>query len=84
VPRELGANYYTMLTTDFAQCILVYCVRGRWFVSRTVQTFVCIDISVCDGSDFFYLICMYLEKKSVNIHIHTYHSRFIPEGGAET
>jgi hypothetical protein len=30
--------------------ILAYYVRGRGFDSRTVQTFVCMNISVCMGS----------------------------------
>jgi hypothetical protein len=33
--------------------ILAYCTRGRGFDSRTVQTFVCMNMSVCIGSGCF-------------------------------
>jgi hypothetical protein len=35
--------------------ILAYYARGRRFYSRTVQTFVCINMSVCIGSGSFYV-----------------------------
>jgi hypothetical protein len=34
---------------------LTYYVRGRGFDSRTVQTFVCMNMSVCIGSGCFYV-----------------------------
>jgi hypothetical protein len=44
-----------------------YCVRGRAFDPRTVQTFVCMNMSVCTGAGCFLcllcLMCMYLQKK---------------------
>jgi class 3 adenylate cyclase len=33
--------------------ILAYCARGRGFDSRTVQIFVCMNMSVCIGSGRF-------------------------------
>jgi hypothetical protein len=39
--------------------ILAYCARGRKFDSRTVQTFVCMHISVCIESGRF--LCLYIE-----------------------
>jgi hypothetical protein len=35
--------------------ILAYYARGRGFDSRTVQTFVCMNMSVCIGSGCFYV-----------------------------
>jgi hypothetical protein len=35
--------------------ILAYYARGRGFDSRTVQTFVCMNMSVCIGSGCFYI-----------------------------
>jgi hypothetical protein len=44
--------------------IFAYYARGRGFDSRTVQTFVYMNISVCIGSGCFYVIIrMYLQKK---------------------
>jgi hypothetical protein len=53
------------MTTDW-RCGLnnAYCAKGRGFDPRTVQTFVCMDMSVCIGSGCFLCItCMYLQKK---------------------
>jgi hypothetical protein len=44
--------------------ILAYYARGRGFDSRTVQTFVCMNMSVCIRS-VFTLGCMYLQKKCI-------------------
>jgi hypothetical protein len=35
--------------------ILAFYTRGREFDSRTVQTFVCMNMSVCTGSGCFYV-----------------------------
>jgi hypothetical protein len=35
--------------------ILVYCARGRGFDSRTVETFVCMNMSVIIGSGCVYV-----------------------------
>jgi hypothetical protein len=44
--------------------IFAYCARGRGFDSRTVQTFVCINMSVCTRSGrFLCKVCMYLQIK---------------------
>jgi hypothetical protein len=45
--------------------ILAYYARGRGFDSHTVQTFVCMNMSVCIGAGCFCIICMYLQKKNV-------------------
>jgi hypothetical protein len=48
--------------------ILAYYARGRGFDFRTVQTFVCINMSVCIGFGCFYAqyVCIY-KKKSIFI-----------------
>jgi hypothetical protein len=35
--------------------ILAYSARGRGFDSRTVQSFVCINMSICIRSECFYV-----------------------------
>jgi hypothetical protein len=44
--------------------ILAYYARGRGFDSRTVQTFVCMDMSVCivSGCFYVYYVCIYKKK----------------------
>jgi hypothetical protein len=43
-----------------------YCTKGRGFNPRTVQTFVCMNMSVCIGSGcFICIMCTYLQKKSI-------------------
>jgi hypothetical protein len=42
--------------------ILDHYAKGRGFDSRTVQTFVCMNMSACIGYGCF-SICMYLQKK---------------------
>jgi hypothetical protein len=54
--------------------ILVDYARGRGFDFRTVQTFVCMNMSVCIRSGYFLCILTY---------IYLYLSCFIPEGVAE-
>jgi hypothetical protein len=51
--------------------ILAYYARGRGFDHRTLQTFVCMNMSVCIGSECFLCIITY-----ISLH-------FIPEGVAE-
>jgi hypothetical protein len=43
--------------------ILDYYARGRGFDSRTVQTFMCMNMPVCIESGFLCIICMYLGTK---------------------
>jgi hypothetical protein len=51
--------------------ILAYYARGRGFDSRTVQIFVCINMSVCIGSGrFLCIVCMYLQKKYISMYIY--------------
>jgi hypothetical protein len=56
--------------------LLAYCARGdlltRGFDSRTVQTFVCLNMSVCIGSGrFLCIVCMYLQKqKYISMYIY--------------
>jgi hypothetical protein len=57
--------------------ILAYYARGRGFDSRTVQTFVWMNMSVCIGSGCFYIICMYLQKKSTYLSMYIYSLRTI-------
>jgi hypothetical protein len=59
------------LTTDW-RCGLnnPYCAKGHGFDPCTVQTFVCMYMSVCIGSGcFLCIICMYLQKKSIKVCI---------------
>jgi hypothetical protein len=51
--------------------ILAYCTKCRWFDSRTVQTFVCMNMSFCIGSGrFLCTVCMYLQKKIISMYIY--------------
>jgi hypothetical protein len=43
--------------------ILAYYARGCGFDSRTVQTFVCMNMSVCVGSGCFYVKYVCISKK---------------------
>jgi hypothetical protein len=43
--------------------ILAHYARGREFDSRTVQTFVCMNMSVCIGSGCFYVYYECISKK---------------------
>jgi hypothetical protein len=35
--------------------LLTYNAKGRWFDSRTVQTFLCMNMSIYIGSGCFYV-----------------------------
>jgi hypothetical protein len=49
--------------------ILAYSARGCGFDPRTVQTFVCMNMSVCIGSGCFYVLYVWIyEKKYITIY----------------
>jgi hypothetical protein len=53
-------HIHTYIHTFDGRCgvvvyILAYYARGRGFDSRTVQTFVCMNMPVCIGSGCFYV-----------------------------
>jgi hypothetical protein len=48
--------------------ILAYYARGRGFDSRTVQTFVCMNMTVCIGSGCFYVQYVFTKKMYISIY----------------
>jgi hypothetical protein len=51
--------------------ILAYYARDRGFDFRTVQTFVCMNMSVClYGSGYFYVECIYKKNVYKYVFIH--------------
>jgi hypothetical protein len=47
--------------------ILAYNAKSRGFDSRTVQTFVCMNMSVCIESRCFYVWYVFTKKKNIYI-----------------
>jgi hypothetical protein len=65
IPLYLEYNHYFDGILGVVVGILAYYARGRGCDFRTVQTFVCMNMSVCIGSGCIYVQYVRIYKKNV-------------------